>query len=72
MTASPPTIRSGTPLRDAVALIEARRLSELPVIHETGLPPFNSTTSRKRIWETSDGSWTSRPLLRPNPPFFTD
>ena len=36
MTASPTTVRAGTRLRDAVALIETRRLSELPVIQETG------------------------------------
>ena len=36
MTASPTSVRAGTRLRDAVALIETRRLSELPVIQETG------------------------------------
>ncbi len=41
MTSQPTTVLSGTRLRDAVALLEARRLSELPVVdaagHVTGL-----------------------------------
>jgi arabinose-5-phosphate isomerase len=36
MTARPTTVALGTRLRDALALLEARRLSELPVLDETG------------------------------------
>ena len=36
MTARPTTVALGTRLRDALALLEARRLSELPVVDETG------------------------------------
>ena len=36
MTARPTTIAAGTRLRDAVALLETRRLSELPVVDEAG------------------------------------
>ena len=38
MTARPTTIRSGTRLRDAVELLESRRLSELPVVDHDGRP----------------------------------
>ena len=38
MTARPTTIPLGTRLRDAVAILEARRLSELPVIDGDGRP----------------------------------
>jgi len=38
MTARPTTIPAGTRLRDAVAVLEARRLSELPVIDRAGRP----------------------------------
>ena len=38
MTVRPTTIRVGTRLRDAVELLEARRLSELPVIEASGRP----------------------------------
>ena len=38
MTARPTTIASGTRLRDAVVLIETRRLSELPVVDAAGRP----------------------------------
>ena len=36
MTGRPTTVALGTRLRDALALLEARRLSELPVVDETG------------------------------------
>lgn len=36
MTARPTTVPSGTRLRDAVAILEARRLSELPVVDPGG------------------------------------
>ncbi len=36
MTARPTTVALGTRLRDALALLEARRLSELPVIDDAG------------------------------------
>ena len=38
MTTRPTTVVAGTRLRDAVAILEARRLSELPVVEETGRP----------------------------------
>jgi arabinose-5-phosphate isomerase len=38
MTPRPTTIPLGTRLRDAVAILEARRLSELPVIDHDGRP----------------------------------
>ena len=38
MTVRPTTIRAGTRLRDAVELLESRRLSELPVIEASGRP----------------------------------
>jgi arabinose-5-phosphate isomerase len=38
MTARPTTVRCGTRLRDAMALLDARRLSELPVIDGAGRP----------------------------------
>jgi arabinose-5-phosphate isomerase len=38
MTARPTTIPAGTRLRDAVAILEARRLSELPVVDRAGRP----------------------------------
>jgi len=38
MTREPATIVAGTRLRDAVALLEARRLSELPVVDGAGRP----------------------------------
>ncbi len=38
MTASPTTISAGTRLRDAVGILEARRLSELPVVDRAGRP----------------------------------
>jgi arabinose-5-phosphate isomerase len=36
MTSRPTTVLAGTRLRDAVALLETRRLSELPVIDAAG------------------------------------
>ena len=36
MTARPTTVPAGTRLRDAVAVLEARRLSELPVVEPDG------------------------------------
>ena len=36
MTARPATVPAGTRLRDAVAILETRRLSELPVVDATG------------------------------------
>ena len=36
MTARPATVPLGTRLRDALAILEARRLSELPVVDEGG------------------------------------
>jgi arabinose-5-phosphate isomerase len=38
MTARPTTLPIGTRLRDAVAILESRRLSELPVLDPTGRP----------------------------------
>jgi len=38
MTCRPTTIPAGTRLRDAVAILEARRLSELPVVDRAGRP----------------------------------
>jgi len=38
MTARPTTIQAGTRLREAVELLEARRLSELPVVDPEGRP----------------------------------
>ena len=38
MTPRPTTIPAGTRLRDAVAILETRRLSELPVIDGDGRP----------------------------------
>ena len=38
MTARPTTIAAGTRLRDAVELLESRRLSELPVVDHDGRP----------------------------------
>jgi arabinose-5-phosphate isomerase len=38
MTRRPTTVPVGTRLRDAVAILEARRLSELPVVDATGRP----------------------------------
>ena len=38
MTSRPTTVPSGTRLRDAVAVLESRRLSELPVVDATGRP----------------------------------
>ena len=38
MTPRPTTVPLGTRLRDAVAMLEARRLSELPVIDREGRP----------------------------------
>jgi arabinose-5-phosphate isomerase len=38
MTARPTTVPAGTRLRDAVALLETRRLSELPVLGRDGRP----------------------------------
>jgi arabinose-5-phosphate isomerase len=38
MTCRPTTVASGTRLRDAVVLLDARRLSELPVVDDRGRP----------------------------------
>jgi arabinose-5-phosphate isomerase len=38
MTARPTTLPVGTRLRDAVTILESRRLSELPVLDPTGRP----------------------------------
>ena len=38
MTARPTTVTAGTRLKDAVTLLETRRLSELPVIDADGRP----------------------------------
>jgi len=38
MTARPTTLPAGTRLRDAVTILESRRLSELPVLDPTGRP----------------------------------
>jgi CBS domain-containing protein len=38
MTPRPTTIPLGTRLRDAVAILESRRVSELPVIDREGRP----------------------------------
>jgi arabinose-5-phosphate isomerase len=38
MTARPTTLPVGTRLRDAVTILESRRLSELPVLDQTGRP----------------------------------
>lgn len=38
MTTRPTTVVAGTRLRDAVTILETRRLSELPVVDETGRP----------------------------------
>ena len=38
MTARPTTIPAGARLGDAVAILEARRLSELPVVDPDGRP----------------------------------
>ena len=38
MTSRPTTVLVGTRLRDAVAILETRRLSELPVVDDAGRP----------------------------------
>jgi arabinose-5-phosphate isomerase len=38
MTNRPTTVTTGTRLRDAVAVLESRRLSELPVVDADGRP----------------------------------
>jgi arabinose-5-phosphate isomerase len=38
MTSRPTTVLVGTRLRDAVAILETRRLSELPVVDASGRP----------------------------------
>jgi arabinose-5-phosphate isomerase len=38
MTVQPTTLPVGTRLRDAVAILESRRLSELPVLDQAGRP----------------------------------
>ena len=38
MTARPTTVAAGTRLRDAVEVLETRRLSELPVVDASGRP----------------------------------
>jgi arabinose-5-phosphate isomerase len=38
MTARPTTLPAATRLRDAVAILESRRLSELPVLDHAGRP----------------------------------
>jgi arabinose-5-phosphate isomerase len=38
MTMRPTTLPVGTRLRDAVAILESRRLSELPVLDQAGRP----------------------------------
>jgi len=38
MTSRPATVATGTRLRDALAVLEARRLSELPVVDDAGKP----------------------------------